>query len=80
MAAFALQPHAAEFLDIVMHDETLDYRIEEVKIPPASPQVGQCAKLRYTVDGALPSSSAMPRTPTPACSRSAIVVRSASDR
>ena len=34
MAAFALQPHVAEFLDVVMHDETLDYRIEEVKITP----------------------------------------------
>ena len=42
MAAFALQPHVAEFLDVVMHDETLDYRIEEVKITPASPLVGRC--------------------------------------
>src|ERR1700682_5103562 len=32
MAAFALQPHVAEFLDVVMHDETLDYRIEEGRI------------------------------------------------
>ncbi len=40
MAAFALQPHVAEFLDVVMHDETLDYRIEEIKITPASPLVG----------------------------------------
>ena len=42
MAAFALQPHVAEFLDVVMHDETLDYRIEEIKIAPASPLVGRC--------------------------------------
>jgi voltage-gated potassium channel len=42
MAAFALQPHVAEFLDVVMHDETLDYRIEEMKITPASPLVGRC--------------------------------------
>jgi voltage-gated potassium channel len=42
MAAFALQPHVAEFLDVVMHDETLDYRIEEVKITPASSLVGRC--------------------------------------
>ena len=42
MAAFALQPHVAEFLDVVMHDETLDYRIEEVKITAASPLVGRC--------------------------------------
>ncbi len=42
MAAFALQPHVAEFLDVVMHDETLDYRIEEIKITPASPLVSRC--------------------------------------
>jgi voltage-gated potassium channel len=41
MAAFALQPHVSEFLDVVMHDETLDYRIEEVEIAPTSPLVGQ---------------------------------------
>jgi voltage-gated potassium channel len=41
MAAFALQPHVSEFLDVVMHDETLDYRIEEVEITPASPLVGR---------------------------------------
>jgi voltage-gated potassium channel len=42
LAAFALQPHVAEFLDVVMHDETLDYRIEEMKITPTSPLVGRC--------------------------------------
>jgi voltage-gated potassium channel len=41
MAAFALQPHVAEFLDVVMHDETLDYRIEEIMITAASPLVGR---------------------------------------
>ena len=55
MAAFALHPHVAEFLDVVMHDETLDYRIEEIKISPASPMVGRCladAALGFTT-GAL---------------------------
>ena len=55
MAAFALHPHVAEFLDVVMHDETLDYRIEEIKISPASPVVGRCladAALGFTT-GAL---------------------------
>ena len=42
LAAFALQPHVAEFLDVVMHDETLDHRIEEIKITPTSPLVGRC--------------------------------------
>ena len=41
MAAFALQPHVAEFLDVVMHDETLDYRIEEIAITATSPLVGR---------------------------------------
>jgi len=41
MAAFALQPHVSEFLDVVMHDETLDYRIEEIEITALSPQVGR---------------------------------------
>jgi voltage-gated potassium channel len=41
MAAFALQPHVSEFLDVVMHDETLDYRIEEVEVTTMSPLVGQ---------------------------------------
>ena len=40
MAAFALQPHVAEFLDVVMHDETLDYRIEEFEIAPNSHLLG----------------------------------------
>ncbi|MEV4236545.1 MULTISPECIES: potassium channel protein [unclassified Nocardia] len=41
MAAFALQPNVAEFLDVVMHDETLDYRIEEFDIAPDSPLIGR---------------------------------------
>jgi voltage-gated potassium channel len=32
MAAFALQPHVAEFLDVVMHEDALEYRIEEFPI------------------------------------------------
>jgi len=41
MGAFALQPHVAEFLDVVMHDETLDYRIEEVEVSAGSPLAGR---------------------------------------
>ena len=37
MAAFALQPHVADFLDVVMHDEELDYRLEQMEIGPESP-------------------------------------------
>ena len=41
MAAFALQPEVAEFLDVVMHDEDLDFRILEVHVDPASELVGR---------------------------------------
>ncbi len=34
LAAFALQPDVAEFLDVVMHDESLDWRIQQVRVAP----------------------------------------------
>lgn len=40
MAAFALNAHVAEFLDVVMHDEELDFRIQQVRILPDSPLCG----------------------------------------
>jgi voltage-gated potassium channel len=40
MAAFALQPHVAEFLEIVMHDGSLEFRLEEVAIPEGSALAG----------------------------------------
>ena len=40
MAAFALQPHVAEFLDVVMHDGSLEFRLEEVPVGERSPLVG----------------------------------------
>jgi len=36
MAVFALQPDVAEFLDVVMHDEDLDFRIQEVHVERGS--------------------------------------------
>ena len=39
MAAFALQPHVTEFLDVVMHDGTLEFRLEEVAVASGSPLV-----------------------------------------
>jgi voltage-gated potassium channel len=41
MAAFALQPDVAEFLDVVMHDESLEFRIEQVELGADSPLVGR---------------------------------------
>lgn len=40
LAAFALQPHVAEFMDVVMHDEDLDYRIQQVSVHPDSAASG----------------------------------------
>lgn len=40
MAAFALQPHVAEFLDVVMHDGSLEFRLEEIRLPEGSPVAG----------------------------------------
>ncbi|HEY7137525.1 MAG TPA: potassium channel protein [Acidimicrobiia bacterium] len=40
MAAFVLQPAVAEFLDVVMHDGSLEFRLEEVRVPESSGLVG----------------------------------------
>lgn len=41
MAAFVRHPHVAEFLDVVMHDENLEFRLEQVSVAEGSPFVGQ---------------------------------------
>lgn len=40
MAAFVLQPAVAEFLDVVMHDGSLEFRLEEIRVPSDSSLVG----------------------------------------
>ncbi len=40
MATFTMQPHVAEFLDVVMHDGALDFRMEQVQIAARSPLAG----------------------------------------
>jgi len=42
MAVFALQPDVAEFLDVVMHDEDLDFRIQQVRVGEGSSLAGHC--------------------------------------
>jgi voltage-gated potassium channel len=37
MAAFVLRPHVAEFLDVVMHEATLEFRLEEIGLEAGSP-------------------------------------------
>ncbi|MBV9660775.1 MAG: potassium channel protein [Acidimicrobiales bacterium] len=41
MAALALHPHVAEFLDLVMHDGSLEFRLEQVEVPEGSPLAGE---------------------------------------
>jgi voltage-gated potassium channel len=41
MAAFTNQPHVAEFLDVVMHDGSLEFRLEELRVPSGSPVAGE---------------------------------------
>jgi voltage-gated potassium channel len=41
MAAFAIQPHVAEFVDVVMHDGSLEFRLEEVGVGEGSPLAGR---------------------------------------
>lgn len=40
MAAFVLQPHVTEFLDVVMHDRDIEFRLEEVTVPAGSKVAG----------------------------------------
>jgi voltage-gated potassium channel len=40
MASFVTQPHVVDFVDIVMHDGTLEFRLEELAVSPASPLSG----------------------------------------
>jgi voltage-gated potassium channel len=41
MAAFVRHPHVAEFLDVVMHDENIEFRLEEVAVRAGSPIAGR---------------------------------------
>ena len=37
MAAFVLQPHVTDFLDVVMHDAGVEFLLQEVRVPDSSP-------------------------------------------
>jgi voltage-gated potassium channel len=49
MAAFVTQPHVVDFVDVVMHDGTLKFRLEELKVADSSTLAGvsiRAAQLR----------------------------------
>jgi len=41
MASFVLQPNVAEFVDVVMHDRSHEFRMQEVMVPPESHLAGR---------------------------------------
>ena len=40
MASFVVQPHVAEFVDVVMHERSMEFRMREVELASGSPIVG----------------------------------------
>ena len=50
MAAFVLQPHVTEFLDVVMHDRDIEFRLEEVAVPERSPIEGASIREAHVRD------------------------------
>ncbi len=41
MASFVVQPHVVDFVDVVMHDGSLEFRLEDIAVGPGSRLVGQ---------------------------------------
>ena len=41
MASFVVRPNVAEFIDVVMHERSLEFKMQEFDIPPTSHLVGQ---------------------------------------
>ncbi len=41
MAAFVLRPHVSDFVDVVMHDRNLEFRLEELTLGATSPIAGK---------------------------------------
>ena len=41
MAAFVTQPHVVDFVDVVMHDGTLKFRLEELTVSDVSSLAGK---------------------------------------
>ncbi len=51
MAALALRPHVAEFLDEVLSDDQHDVSVEEIVVHPDSPMIGRSLKDMRREDG-----------------------------
>jgi voltage-gated potassium channel len=55
IAAFALQPHVTDFLDVAMHDQDVEFRLEQVVVHEGSPLAGSTVREArlHEGDGAL---------------------------
>src|SRR5205807_892126 len=50
MAAFVMQPHVTEFLDVVMHGTDVEFRLEEVELSAESSIAGQTLRDAHVRD------------------------------
>jgi voltage-gated potassium channel len=53
MSSFVVRPHVAEFVDVVMHERSMEFRMQEVEVPEGSPIAGRTlrdANLRQTAN------------------------------
>ncbi|HXX91306.1 MAG TPA: potassium channel protein [Acidimicrobiales bacterium] len=50
MASFVTQPHVVDFVDVVMHDGTLEFRLEELAVSPTSTLAGSTIRAAHLRD------------------------------
>jgi voltage-gated potassium channel len=50
MASFVVQPHVVEFVDVVMHDGSLEFRLEELTVSASSSLAGQTIRATHLRD------------------------------
>ena len=51
IAAFALQPHVVDFLDVAMHSAELEFRLENVEVQQGSPLAGSTVQATRAREG-----------------------------
>lgn len=51
IAAFALQPHVTDFLDVAMHDEGVEFRLEQIVVHEGSKLAGSAVRQTRLLEG-----------------------------
>ena len=64
MASFVLQPNVAEFVDVVMHDRSHEFRMQEVLVTPDSSLAGQSLRAANLRQESGSAGAGDPRRPT----------------